>query len=123
MTLAPPITGSGESVLVRRRSAPASTVVVAFWVLLPRLLSLSAEMVAVALMTPAAVARQVKLTVRASVPLPARVPTLQVTSVALVATQLAFGGEAETKVAPLGTLSVSTVLVASPASVLSMPTA
>ena len=117
------MTGSGESVLVRRRSAPASTVVVAFWVLLARLVSLVAVMVAVALMVPAAVARQVKLTARAPVPLPASVPTLQVTSVALVATQLAFAGEAETNVAPLGTLSVSTVLVASPASVLSMPTA
>jgi hypothetical protein len=48
---------------------------------------------------------------------------LQVTSVALVATQLALAGDAETKVAPLGTLTVSTVLVAALASVLSMPTA
>jgi hypothetical protein len=117
------MTGSGESVLVRRRSAPANTVVVAFWVLLARLVSLLALMVAVALMVPAATARQVKLTVRAPAPLPSKVPMLQVTSVALVATQLALAGDAETKVAPLGTLTVSTVLVAALASVLSMPTA
>jgi hypothetical protein len=74
-------------------------------------------------MVPAARARQVTLMTRAPVPLPARVPTLQVMRVELVATQLALAGEAETKVAPAGTLSVTTVLVAASASVLSMPMA
>ena len=129
---APPITGSGASVLVRRRSAPLFTVVLTLWVLLVRLVSLSEVTVAVPAMTapppPATSARQVRLMVLRSAGsldgLETSVPMEQVTSVALVATQLGFGvPEAVTKLAPLGTVNVRTVLVAASSAELSMPTA
>ena len=92
-------------------------------------MSLSALITAVPVITaptpPAAVARQMSLMVLRSagllVGLAVSVPMVQVTRVALVAVQSAFS--AETKLAPLGTVSVRTVLVASSSAELSMPTA
>lgn len=91
-------------------------------------MSLSALITAVPVITaptpPAAVARQMSLMVLRSagllVGLAVSVPMVQVTRVALVAVQSAFS--AETKLAPLGTVSVRTVLVAAWSAELSMPT-
>ena len=105
--LAPPTTGLGVPAFSSARLAPLMTLVVWPWVLLPRLLSLSALSVAVddTVVGPGPLARQRKVTSRTSVPPPASVPRLQLTTVAEVAVQAAPAGEADTKVAPAGTVS------------------
>ena len=120
---APPITGLGVPVLARARLAPLMTLVVWFWLLLPLLVSLSAVRVAVDAMVagPGPSARQRTVTLRASAPLPPTAPSVQVMSVAVVGTQLAPAGEADTKVAPAGTVRVRRTLVAASAALLSMP--
>ena len=109
----PPMAGSGVPVLVKPRSAPAITVVVAFWLLLAGLASLSADSSAVALITdgPATVARQVSTMLRTSAPNGPRLPKSHCTVVALTGAQFCNAGEADTNAALAGTVKVSRVLV------------
>ena len=93
------------------RFAPLTTLVVWLWVLLPTLLSLSADNTAVAVMVvgPGPRARQYRVRSRTSVPLGPRVPRLHATTVADCSPQFALAGLADTKVAPAGTVNVNWV--------------
>ena len=107
----PTITGSGESVLVRARSAvvPLLTVVTAVEVLLAVLESDSvADTVAVLLKLPAAVGVTTRVTVALALLL--IVPRGQLT--VLVPLQLPWPGVAETKLTPAGKVSVKLTPVA-----------
>jgi hypothetical protein len=97
-------------------------VVVALSVLLAALVSLSAVSTALAFTVarPGTVARQTKSMVRTSAPSAPSVPRLQSIWVALVATQFWLAGEAEMKLAPLGTLKRTRVLMAASSALLSI---
>ena len=116
--MAPPTTGFGDPLFVRRRSPPEMTVVVCDWTLLPRLVSASAVSVAIAVIAlgPGPSARNTTSSWRLSLPLPPTVPSGQVT----VPAARAHGAVADTKVAPLGTGTDSTTLVAASGELLSM---
>ncbi len=108
-------------VLVSARLAPVLMVVVWVWLLLALLASLSEVSVAVAVTVdgPATVARQVITMLRTSAPLAPSVPRLQSIWVGVVATQFWLAGVADTKLAPLGSVTRRRTLPAASTALLS----